>query len=243
MTIGGYYISHPGSYALIAIFVLIEIAGMGDQTIGERWSLSTYQIRKRKEWYRLISAGFVHVGFLHVFMNAMGIYYFGMLVEEFMGFWVMLAVFLISVVGGSIFCLRVRRKDVDYRAAGASGGVLGLMMFSVLFFPDIKLGLFLIPVMIPGPIFMILFVIGSLIFSQTADRNRISHEGHLGGALFGGLLGLGIWIYLGMGIENMESQVIFYNGFSVRLLAYLGVLPILLFWILNEIKPSWFYRK
>ena len=80
MTIGGIYISHPGSYALIAIFVLIEIAGMGDHTLAERLSLSTYEIRFRKEWYRLISAGFVHIGWLHVFMNAMGIYYFGMLV-------------------------------------------------------------------------------------------------------------------------------------------------------------------
>lgn len=243
MNIGGFYLSHPGSYALIALFVLIEIAGMGDASIGERWSLSSYEIKHRKQWYRLLSSGFVHIGFLHVFMNAMGIYYFGMLIEEFMGFWVMLGVFLISVVGGSVFCLRVRRRDHDYRAAGASGGVLGLMMFAVLFFPGIKLGLFLIPVMIDGPIFMVLFIIGSIIFSQTADRHRISHEGHLGGALVGGLLGLGLWTLIGSKAEVYPQFAMMYDPLYVKLLTYLAILPILVFWILNEIKPSWFYRK
>ena len=121
------------------------------------------------------------------------------------------------------------------------GGDLGLLLCAVMWFPEIKLGLLFIPIPIPGWIFCILFNLGSIIFSQTADRQRISHEGHLGGALFGGVIGYAlINLFANTSISTGSIQKI---PFETWALFWFGVIPILLFGVLSWIRPQWLYRK
>jgi membrane associated rhomboid family serine protease len=95
-------------------------------------------------------------------------------------------------------------------------------MISIYLQPDMGIGLFLIPVFIPAYIFGILFTLVSLVLTQSNDRNRISHEGHLGGLLIGGLIGT----YLFWPLEYSEHQ----------LLTTLGVIPmILMLFVHNKI--------
>jgi membrane associated rhomboid family serine protease len=226
MTSGGYYIEHPASYGLIAAFVMIFIAGLNDSSLSYRLMLSTYNIKHRKEWYRLFSVGLVHGGWMHLLLNVLGIYFFGTLVEYLAGSVMAMGIFLASVLGGSLFSWFIRRGDTDYQAVGASGGVMGLLMCAVMWFDGIQLSLFLIPVGIPGWIFVIIFNIGSIAMSQSADRNRISHEGHLGGALIGGMIGY----FFTPQVPLTHSWWAF----------WLGTFPILLFAIAHGLRPRWF---
>ena len=216
-------------------------AGLNDTSLSKRWMLSLWQIKNRKQHYRLISSGFVHDGVIHLLLNGMGIYYFATMVESMVGSIFTLLIFLFSVLGGSLFSLWMRRKESDYQALGASGGVLGLLLCAVMWFPEIKLGLLFIPIPIPGWIFCILFNLGSIVFSQMADRQRISHEGHLGGALFGGVIGYAlINLFANTSISTGSIQKI---PFETWALFWFGVIPILLFGVLSWIRPLWIYRK
>lgn len=226
MTLGGYYIEYPASYALIAAFVMVFFAGMNDTGITQKWMLSTYNIKHRKELFRLLSSGFIHGGWVHLLLNSLGIYYFGTLVESIAGTTLMLFIFLSSVLIGGIYAWFIRRRDADYQAVGASGGVMGLLMCAVMWFDGIKLGLFLIPVAIPGWIFVIMFNLGSIAMTQTEDRNRISHEGHLGGALMGGIIG---YVF--------SPHVSFTHTWWAF---WMGTAPILIFAILHGLRPRWF---
>jgi hypothetical protein len=110
-----------------------------------------------------------------------------------------------------------------------------------MWFPEIKLGLLFIPIPIPGWIFCILFNLGSIVFSQTADRQRISHEGHLGGALFGGVIGFALLsLFAGAGHSEGSITKIPFESWA---LFWFGVFPILLFGIVSWIRPQWLYRK
>jgi membrane associated rhomboid family serine protease len=226
MNLGPYYLEHPISYGLIAAFLLIFIAGLNDAGLTYRCMLSTYNIKHRKEWYRLLSSGFVHNGWMHLLLNCLGIFFFGTLVEYLSGSILTLSIFLASVLGGGLFAWFIRRGDTDYQAVGASGGVMGLLMCAVMWFDGIQLGLFLIPAAIPGWIFVILFNMGSIVMTQTADRNRISHEGHLGGALIGGMIGY----YFTPQVPMTHSWWAF----------WLGTIPILLFAIVHGLRPRLF---
>jgi hypothetical protein len=62
--------------------------------------------------------------------------------------------------------------------------------------------------------------------SQSNDRNRISHEGHLGGALIGGMIGY----FFTPQIPLTHSWWAF----------WLGTFPILLFAIAHGLRPRWF---
>lgn len=226
MMIGGFYLEHPISYGLIGAFVMIFIAGLNDSGMTYRWMLSTYNIKHRHEWYRLLSSGFVHGGWMHLLLNVLGIYFFGTLVEYLAGGIIAMSVFIASVLGGGLYAWFIRRDDTDYQAVGASGGVMGLLMCAVMWYDGIQLSLFLIPIGIPGWIFVILFNLGSIVMTQTADRNRISHEGHLGGALIGGLVG-----YM------FTPQVPMTHSWWAF---WLGTVPILLFAVAHGLRPRWF---
>lgn len=246
MKLGNFFVEYPASYGLIGFFILVFFAGQNDVSLTHRWMLSSWQIKNRKQYYRLLSSGFVHGGIIHLLLNGVGIYYFAAMVESMVGSIFTLLIFLISVLGGSLFSIWMRRNESDYQALGASGGVLGLLMCAVMWFPEIQLGLMFIPIPIPGWIFCILFNLGSIVFSQTADRNRISHEGHLGGALFGGVIGyaiLTLFARIGMDEASHPDGAIMTIPFESWGLFWFGVFPILLFGVLSWIRPQWLYRK
>jgi len=115
MMIGGFYLEHPISYGLIGAFVMIFIAGLNDVGMTYRWMLSTYNIKHRREWYRLLSSGFVHGGWMHLLLNVLGIYFFGTLVEYLAGGIITLSVFIASVLGGGLYAWFIRRSDTDYQ--------------------------------------------------------------------------------------------------------------------------------
>jgi len=156
-------------------------------------------------------------------MNAVGIYYFAPLVDLHWGPTVLTAIFVLSVFGGSIFSLILRRSDDDYQSLGASGGVSGLLMASFFLEPHLSVGIIFIPVAIPAYIFGILFTWASILLSRTQDRNRISHEGHLGGLFFGGLVAA---VLLGFQMPTTE----------LKWLLYLGLLPAGLYVVLHWAK-------
>jgi membrane associated rhomboid family serine protease len=278
MVIGGLVLDTPGSYLLIAAFVVVHFATMGDETMMDKWCLSSHSIKHQKQWYRTFSCGFVHSGWIHLALNCLGIWYFGTLVENLVGPLLMVLFFLLSVIGGSIYSMRIRRFDYDYQAVGASGGVMGLMMMSVMWVPTIKLGLFILPILLPGWLFALLINWASMVFSLTDDKQRISHEGHLGGAFWGGLIGaivmmlifgllndasmdkwgdgfvledsagwMGLFLGANVGISDLFMRWVGmrYNyDYSMSwVLLWAGILPVGLFWILQEVQPAIFKRN
>lgn len=77
------------------------------------------------EWWRMLSVSLVHGGPFHIFMNLYFIWQIGQLYEKLSGPISFLAVYVVSVLGGSIACLLF--GDVFTGVVGASGGGFGLM--------------------------------------------------------------------------------------------------------------------
>lgn len=103
MNLGNFYVEYPASYGLLGFFILVFFAGLNDTSLSKRWMLSLWQIKNRKQHYRLISSGFVHDGVIHLLLNGMGIYYFATMVESMVGSIFTLLIFLFSVLGGVFF--------------------------------------------------------------------------------------------------------------------------------------------
>ena len=97
MKLGNFFVEYPASYGLIGFFMLVFFAGQNDVSLTHRWMLSSWQIKNRKQYYRLLSSGFVHDGIIHLLLNGVGIYYFATMVESMVGSIFTLLIFLISV--------------------------------------------------------------------------------------------------------------------------------------------------
>lgn len=77
------------------------------------------------EWWRIITAGFLHVDLFHILMNSLVLFQTGILVERLYGKKQMVVIYLTSVITSSLLALIM--MDGGTVSLGASGGVFGLM--------------------------------------------------------------------------------------------------------------------
>lgn len=75
------------------------------------------------QWWRILSAGFLHIGIEHLIINMLTLYFLGLYLENILGSMRMLAVYLTSIVGGNLLSAVVAANSVS---AGASTGIFGL---------------------------------------------------------------------------------------------------------------------
>jgi rhomboid protease GluP len=73
------------------------------------------------EWWRLLSAMFLHITFLHLFMNSLALFYLGGAVERMYGTFRFLIIYFIAGLAGSIASFAFNEQV----AAGASGAIFG----------------------------------------------------------------------------------------------------------------------
>jgi rhomboid protease GluP len=79
----------------------------------------------RGEWYRLVTAMFLHVGLFHLALNGFALYVFGGLVEQVLGSARFLGIYLVTGFAGSAVSFAF--GDPSRAAVGASGAVFGLL--------------------------------------------------------------------------------------------------------------------
>ena len=171
--------------ALIAINVvafLVELAGGatlssgGGGTIWTNGVLFGPSIHINHEYWRLVTGGFLHDGFLHILINMVSLYFVGMVLEPAIGHVNFGAVYFASLLAGSFGALLFQP---DVPTVGASGAIFGI--FGALIIVAYHRG---IPIWQSGLGFVLVF---NLLFSFTASG--ISIGGHLGGLVAGLICG------------------------------------------------------
>ncbi|MFI5714904.1 rhomboid family intramembrane serine protease [Nocardia sp. NPDC051750] len=129
------------------------------------------------EWFRVVGSGFLHYGLIHLLLNMFALYVVGRDIELVLGRARYLAVYLISLLGGSAAVMLLAQNSLT---AGASGAVYGL--FGAITVILIRLR--------QNPNSM-LILIGINVFISFSLPG-ISLMGHLGGLAAGTLATLGI---------------------------------------------------
>ena len=90
----------------------------------------------------------------------------------------------------------IRLKQQIFAAhvtVGASGALFGILLAFGWLFPEARMGLLFVPVMIPARIFVAIYAAFELFFGVTGFAfNNVAHFAHLGGMLFGALI---LWIW------------------------------------------------
>jgi len=81
------------------------------------------------EWYRIITSGFLHYGFLHLLFNMYALYILGTMLEPPLGRLRFTLIYFVSLVAGAVGALILSPNALT---AGASGAVFGLMGAAVL---------------------------------------------------------------------------------------------------------------
>ena len=76
------------------------------------------------EWWRTLTALFLHANWLHLAMNGAALWLFGAAVEKTLGRWRLLVIFLVAGGVANFLSARIAQYDVS---VGASGGIFGVV--------------------------------------------------------------------------------------------------------------------
>ena len=155
---------------------------------------NAFQIWHGKEYYRLISHGFIHADWVHLGVNMFVLYSFGEQVERYFDLMkdqgmihfqhlYFLVLYLAGIVVSSLLTLYKHRDHYGYNAVGASGAVSAVVFTGIFFAPVQKIYFFgLFP--LPGIVFAVFYLIYSQYMSKRSTDN-INHDAHFIGAVFG----------------------------------------------------------
>jgi membrane associated rhomboid family serine protease len=109
----------------VAVFLLggASVGGNGGSAMNADYGLFGPLVATG-EWYRLITSGFLHQGLFHIGFNMWILYQLGQMLEPHLGRVRFGALYLASLLGGSVGALVV---SPDALTVGASGAVFGCM--------------------------------------------------------------------------------------------------------------------
>ena len=170
------------TYALIAIDVVIYLvtvaqgAGInqpGGSLFG-KWALYGPLVAQG-DWWRLITAAFLHGSVIHIGLNMLALAWLGAPVERYIGSVRYLGLYIVSGLAGSAGALVATPTSVTVGASGAVFGILG----ALLIIEYQQTG------SVTGQAFTLILI--NLAFSFTVAG--ISIGGHIGG-LIGGILAM-----------------------------------------------------
>ncbi len=157
----------------LAVFVAVQSSG----TLVYRLGLFPPEIADG-QWYRLLTAVFLHQAIAHVGLNMLSLWWIGPSVEAALGRLRYLALYLLSGLGGS--ALSFLLAPANELGLGASGAIFGLLGAMFVLLRRVRADL--------KPI--VILIVLNLVFTFTISN--IDWRAHIGGLVTGGVIAYGM---------------------------------------------------
>ncbi|MBQ9500763.1 MAG: rhomboid family intramembrane serine protease [Lentisphaeria bacterium] len=142
--------------------------------------------------WQLVTAGFLHANFSHIFFNMWGLYLFGSLVLPHLGKNRFILLYFIGVLSGNLIFL-AGSWGAPNVLLGASGAVCAFMTAAATLEPDRRFVMIFMPFTpIKTTTLVVCYTILEIFLQLTAAQGNVSHLAHLGGFL-GGYIAVRIW--------------------------------------------------
>jgi membrane associated rhomboid family serine protease len=175
-------------------FDYVELSANIKTAIFRPWTILTY--------------GFFHASFSHIFWNMMLLYISGGLMLNLFKEKLLLNTFFVGIMAGGLTYLIAYNvfpvfSSVEGTLIGSSAGVMAVLIFMASYMPNSPIRVFVFSV--PLKYIALLFVFIDLV--QIPQSNAGGHIAHLGGALWG-------YIYQRQFLQGNDIGAWFMNGFD-----------------------------
>jgi membrane associated rhomboid family serine protease len=178
------------SFTLIVIIItaIVSIIAFNNSELMSKLILWPRVMDNPAEYYRLISSGFIHADWPHLFFNMFTLYFFGENIEVIFAYfdarYLFILLYLTGIVVASLPSFLKNRNNNNYRSLGASGGVSAVLFATIYYLPWSKISMMFIPIGIPAILFGALYIAYSA-YMQKAGRDNVNHNAHLWGSIYG----------------------------------------------------------
>ena len=151
------------TYLIIGLTVYTSYQAFSDGSMKWKMMFNAYQIKHRKEWYRLFSSGLIHADWMHLGFNMLALYFFGPRVEytfknifgDVKGVINYTLLYIASIAVSSFYNVVKHQDNHNYNSLGASGAVSAIVFSSIAIDPMNRIGFLFLPkeLYIPGIVF------------------------------------------------------------------------------------------
>lgn len=176
---------------ILILTCIVSFTAFSNQKVIDDLIFYPPAITQRNQWYRFITNGVIHADIGHLAFNMFSFYMFGEFVEKYFialfdekGKILFLAMYVTALAVCLIPTYLQNKDNYHYRSLGASGAVSAVVFAGIFLDPTIKIGLIIIPPIIPGFIFGPLYLVLSAYMAKRGGDN-INHSAHFWGAVWG----------------------------------------------------------
>jgi membrane associated rhomboid family serine protease len=180
-------------FVFVAIIILYIVFTFGQSPQYYQWVIEQLRLSADfktflyKPW-TLLTNFFVHQGPFHIFFNMLSLYWFGQVIEEYLGSKRLVSLFLLGGLAGGVLFLTMYnllpyfQTQLNTSLIGASGAVFAVILGAATLLPDHTFFVFLI-----GPVRLKYIAALCIIISmaQLVGPNAGGNLAHLAGAMVG----------------------------------------------------------
>lgn len=206
------------TYSLMGINILLFLAmyfwgnGSEDALTLLKFGANYAPLVKMGEYYRLITAGFLHIGIFHLFFNMYALYIVGSQLEGFIGKTKFIIIYFGSMITGNLMGSLFLGNSISAGASGAIFGLFGALLYFGYHY-RVYLGNMMTSQIIP--VLILNFLLGFMI-------KGIDLASHIGGFIGGLLL---LWA-LGVTYKSKKNDKI--QGWILFMMFFLFLLFLVL---------------
>ena len=185
---------------LLAVNIIVFIVSGLIPDLYYHGAMYTEGVIMNGEFYRILTATFLHANIGHLFNNMIMLGLAGAIVENYMGHGLYFIMYILAGVFGNLLSMAYEiHNDVQWITVGASGSVMGVVGFISVWIVINRKALTTDRFMLIRLIFLLVFVIDACFFQSGANT-----VAHLGGFLTGFVFGV-LNIVLFKNRKNMEG--------------------------------------
>ncbi|TAE57422.1 MAG: rhomboid family intramembrane serine protease [Bacteroidetes bacterium] len=205
-----FYLEAPVSLAILLVTIGVSIWGLLDEDMRDKQVLVPYDTLMYKEYWRILSSGFVHGNVMHLVLNMTTLFFFSFIVEHRLGHWQFALLYFLGLLLSNGATLLRYRDDTAYEGSvGASGAISAVVLSAVLLNPYIRFGLPFLSerypwLFLPGYIVAAAYLVYSLVNTFLPSKLNVNHLAHLSGAL----AGIGITFLVKPGLAEMLERFV-----------------------------------
>lgn len=174
---------------LILANVIFSWVGFSNRQLVNDTIMWPYRVKREKQYYRMVTSGFLHADMMHLFFNMFTLFFFGRNIEILFDVYGLgsstsyLLLYFSALIVSDLPSYLKHANDPGYRSLGASGAVSAVVFASIIFSPWSSVylyGAFRISFLI----YAVLYLYYCIYMSRRSNDN-VNHDAHLWGAVYG----------------------------------------------------------
>lgn len=174
----------PVASLIFVITIAVTLLAFSNEGLYSKFMLHPYSVYRGEKTYTIITSGFIHKDWTHVFFNMISYYFFAFKLEAYLGHWQFGLLYIASMVLSDLPSIIKHKNDFWYHSLGASGAISAVVFSCILFDPRSGMYIFPLPIAIPAVLFGVLYLVYCA-YASKQSRDAINHDAHFFGAISG----------------------------------------------------------